>query len=281
MIAMIPALGASLLGCLLMRSPWQVELAPGPPPEALSGAGKRGVSFHTTYQGLVAAASYRMRGKEVEITWFREFGGESPARALQVEPLSFWPTEVCAFGPNRICVSGKTVAGKTRIELWEFSASEVFDDAQRDARTGNGSYPKTHVPVATRRELYEASAPGRMLVRSMFRNHGRPEALLVQFDDSKDLCALDITTGAVTTVLSSLDEPRLSADYRDRWSFDHLDRGYLYLLCTNHNANGVPEALILVDANRDGVLEPSATQLLAGSELQTVFGNPERIVERF
>ena len=108
---------------------------PGPPPLELQGTGKRSPLVELSYLDVEGAVGYGMTDKEIRLRWRRDFSyladpqyppvrsGEGWYVSSQAESVGFWPTEVCGFGENRICVAGKTTTGKTRIQLWEFDAT--------------------------------------------------------------------------------------------------------------------------------------------------------------
>jgi len=196
--------------------------------------------------------------------------------SLQTEQVPFWPTEICGAGPNRICVAGKTVKGKTRIQLWEFSATEVLEDPFQDPQTGQWIYPETYLPIETKTQLYHDAQPGKGLVRTMLRNHGSTNEVFVQFEDSRDLYALNLDTHALDLRLSANAQPALLQDNADRFASDHLFYGLLYLFCS-----GAEETLILVDADTDGQLDQSETMLLDAEEWAQVFEDQSAFVEVF
>ena len=66
-------------------------------------------------------------------------------------------------------------------------------------------------------------------------------------------------------------EARLAHDYRDSDSWNHADRGYLYCLARGTTEAGLPECLLLVDSDRNGQLDPSATLHLVGDEWKQTF----------
>jgi len=231
----------------------------GPPSDSLDGLNKRGVTFKTTYAGLEGSLSYDMLEKRIHLRWYRDFPDGTHSRSSQDEGLTYWPTEICAFGPDKVCIAGKDSKGKTVIRVWEFSTADALEDPHIDPGTGERVYPPTHIPVGSTTTLYEADVPGKRLVRTMFKNHGAPNSLLVQFEDSRDFYRLDAATGTLTMALSATVEPRLHHAFHDRWDMNDVNRGYLYMLCQTRGENGMPESLILIDTARTGNLNPSAT----------------------
>ena len=226
----------------------------------------------TTYDGLQAGVGYDLLNRVAKINWYRDFYEfDKRAITIQKEPTSIWPTEVCAFGSNRLCVAGQDVKGRTVIRLWQFSSSENLEDSYIDQATGNRVFPDTFIPVDSDITLYKGNAPGKRLVRTMFKNYGSPDKLFVQFNDSRDLYQLDVVTLALTSVLSSTTDARLAHDYRDCDSWNHLNHGYLYCFAQGTTDAGLPECLILVDSDRNGQLDLSATMYLVGDEWKQTF----------
>jgi len=250
-----------------------------PPPTRLSNGDHRGTGVPTSYPGLSAAVTYDLQGRKLDITWFREFGLAYPQKSFQSEALDFWPTEACEAGSNKLCVAGKNSKGQTLVHLWEFSATEMLDPSTIHPKTGETIYPDTYVPVVQKGPLYEGDVAGKRLVRTMFHNHGAPGTVFVLFDDSRDLYRLDLSTTALTLVLSSSAEPRLLHDYRDHFASNHLDRGFLYLLNLDSNEEGRPETLILVDPLRNGQLDSAATLFPTYDEWCTLFADQTRFHE--
>jgi hypothetical protein len=261
-----------------------------PPPAHLAGLEKRGVAVQVSYSGVEGSLAYSMSGKNVTIWWRRDFSSylpeiQSPPAlsdggfvSSQEMPVPYWPTEVCWFGENRVCVAGKTGLGKTRIELWEFAPSEELGEPYQD-EGGTWHYPDTTIPIVSTQTLYEGNQAGKKLVRLMLANIANPQKLFVQFDDVRDLRELDIVTGQFTTVLTTTEQPMLSAGFVDRWSADH-DEGHLYCL-RGQASTGI---LMLIDTDRNGTLDPAALRLLTGDQWYAGavdFSNPDLYIENY
>jgi len=238
------------------------------PPAELERTGLRAQGFPVGYEDVVGGVEYHMNDRKVTIWWARDHSSYLPDETLsfegtrmssQTESIGFWPTEVCGFGVDRICVAGKTSKGKTRIQLWTFDTSEPLPDPYVDS-SGKRRYPSVYVPIASKTTLYEGSETGKNLVRVMFRNHGAPESLFVQFHDTRDLRQLNAATGEWSTVVTVAQEPFLNSGHEDRWSAHHA-LGYMYAIMRHGG-----DMLILFDSNLDGVLDPEATRHVTSSE---------------
>lgn len=236
---------------------------------------------HGDVEGLVLA---RYGAGAIEFFWVRDFSAWMPDPSLspvgtrvstQEEPAGFWPTDVCGFGTDRVCVAGNTPAG-ARIDLWTLDTRAELAEPRRDA-SGRMRYPATRIPVLSKVVLVDARQDlGR--VRCMFRDHGAPDVLFVQFDAQRDLRALDTRTGEWTTAVTVAQEPLLNATLEDRWS-DHHGLGYLYAFATPDD-----RLLLLFDSDLDGALDLADTRRLEGSEWSfgpVDFSDPAGYVEYF
>lgn len=247
----------------------QSAAAPGmPPPLRLQGVDKRAARLLTGYPTIEGGVLYGMNAKKVTIYWRRDFSSHLPDPlslsedggfvSIQEEPTGFWPTEVCAFGVDRICVAGKTTQGMTRIQLWTLDSSALLEEPTVDG-AGMKRYPEAFLPVLSKIDLYHESDPEKQLVRTLFRNHGRPTQLFVQFDGVRDIWTLDTATNSWTRVLTSTAQPHLVTETTDRWSAHH-STGYFYAFSTKAGT------LLLFDHDFDGAFDPSNTLYLTGNQ---------------
>lgn len=243
----------------------------GPPPLELDSPGKRPARVFVSLPGIEGGVSYALREKKVRITWRRDFSAYLPEPnvppslsldggfpSIQEESVGFWPTEVCGFGPDRIAVAGQTIRGTATIQLWSFDTQTPLGDPYTDP-SGRLRFPETFLPVSSKVTLLNGPAPGNDLVRTMWRNHGDPESLFVQFHGSRDVYRLDTVSGALSLAVSTAQVPQLSLDNEDRWSAHH-QLGYFYALAS---ANGT---LLLFDSDLDGGLDLGDTRYLTGSQ---------------
>jgi hypothetical protein len=243
--------------------------APGtPPPLRLAGVEKRTPRIITGHADVEGGAIYGMTSKTVTFYWRRDFSSHLPDPltlssdggfvSVQEESMGFWPTEVCGFGTDKVCVAGKTSAGKTRIQVWTLDSSATLEDPYIDSE-GVKKYPETFLPVTTKVDVYHDSQAGKQLVRAMFRNHGSPTKLFVQFDDVRDLWTLDTTTGTWTKVLTTAQQVHLLDESLDRWSAHH-GTGYFYAFSTSAGT------LLLFDQDLDGALDSAHAKYLTGNQ---------------
>jgi len=257
----------------LLTASLGAQEAVGPPPRELAGSVEGGAHVMTSFAsgiegvaGVEGAVTYDMLERTVVLHWWRNFPAQQRREgSTQVEHLSLWPTAVCSFGTDRVCVAGKDPRGQTVIQSWRFSTSEVFEPASAQS-TGELFFPDTLIPVASTTTVYEGDVPGHRLVRALFANHGAPDKLFVQFHDSRDLYELDTATHALSLKVSSASDPRLARSFDGSYTWNHLQRGYLYCMGMEVNENGAPESLIFVDANRDGTLDLANTLYLVGGD---------------
>ena len=269
--AISPTAAALALSCV-STAQVAVPLPPSPPPIEFEASSKRPSAIQTSYEDLGGAVEYSMRRKLVHLTWRRDFSSYLPETthppsltpdggfvSLQDEPVGFWPTEVCGFGEDRVCVAGKTSKGKTRIEVWTFNTDETLDDPFQ-VPPGVFKYPDTFLTIESKETVYNDARPGRMLVRTMFRNHGNPDSLFVQFGDERELYELDTISGALSVVVSLQQEPLLANDFHDRWSAHHT-LGYMYAVSFTGG-----DALLLFDSNFDGTLDLPDRRFLTGDD---------------
>lgn len=248
-----------------------------PPPAALLAGTRRRVNVETWFDSpgakISGSATYDMEGRRVNIQWARRFMDVVKV-SEQSFATTFFPTELCVFRDG-LCVAGKRgVSGYTVIEVWEFGPQEL-PDAYVDPSTGATVHPDTELFPTDKFTIYDEKTPGRKLVRFMFRNAGSPIHLLVQFWDSKDLYEIDTTTGEFERIMT-VDplagdceyQPELADTYyNDRWSADMLTFGYVYFLFDDGNGpTTFPKALMLVDADRDGVLDSGGSMVLGHEE---------------
>lgn len=244
-----------------------------PPPAELDVGEKRGSAVEVSYEGLHGSVTYAMAEKLVRFYWRRDFSDYLPEVAsppqlsidglftsIQEENSVFWPTEVCGFGENRICVAGKAAIGTTRIQIWTLAADADLGTPYVD-NNGVVQYPRNSISIQAKSTIYEGDQAGKRLVRALLRNHGSPVDLFVQFHDSSDLYRLNSSTGQLTLVLAATQEPLLQSGFIDRWSAHH-SLGYMYNLI----APGALGTLVLFDVDLDGVLDLGSTRRLVGDE---------------
>jgi len=259
----------------------------GPPPQPLAGVGKAEARLSFPSSDLRGEAVYHMAERQVAITWIVTYTPGAPSdphRSLQSEPTGYWPTEVCGAGPGRLAVAGKDPrTGHTIVEVWTFTPPDPLPASSTDPASGQVVYPTIRLPILSREVVLDGSTKGRGLVRAMFPNHVVRDELLVLFQDSRDLYALDTETGSLALVLSSTPgggaphEPALASDYVNRWSARHAIQGDCYFLSPEGD-RGL-DLLALFDHDLDGVIEEHRT--LTREEFRSLGLADGRQVERY
>jgi hypothetical protein len=259
----IALLGVVLAVLLLSALPERaVERAQAPPPPA---AGVHmGIPPREIWQGgphprwsTTVASGHTLHVELSVHTWFRaielRWSCAGSAGVAQVVTLPYWPTDAIGLTDDEIVVAGKLRDGETVIETIGIAApTQVLDATTRD-RMWVAS------PVGARDYVYcEATATRDMVVwlRSMKRDAAD---LLVHFYDSGDVYRLRLATGELTLQASStpgrgaLHVPELADIYREVWGGDHRSLGHVYVL----NEYGSPDAVVLIDGDRDGDIDGS------------------------
>ncbi len=256
-------LGLTSITLAVLEPPRQVS----PPPQPLAGIDKEKAKLTFSSSMVDGEVEYFMTEKSISIEWavtYSPGGPSDPHLSVQTEATRFWPTEVSGAGPGKLAVAGKDArTGNTVIEIWEFTLPSPFPAPYVDPASGETVYPQIHIPVTSRKVVFDEQTAGKSLVWALFSHHALKDHLLVQFWDSRDLYTLDIETGSLTLLLSPSpnqgvpQEPNLANDYVDRWSANHTTHGYVYFFSPKGN-KGL-DLLALFDRDRDGQIEEHRT----------------------
>lgn len=231
-------------------------------------------SLTTGHPAVDCRVDYDLAAKKVLITWVAK-DYDNAIAALQEEAVSYWPTYVSAYGDRQLLVSGKRSSrgrDRTVIELWTFGSIQQPPLAEGVPGSPRLYFQPFSVPVLSRELVYDAADTGRDLVRFTFRQHGTPSKILVLFGDSNDLYSVDTGSGSYAPILSSSSgaveqQPALANPYRSGWSAEHLSYGYIYYMHTEFNGpDGAVPGLVLIDSNKDGVLDPGSSRTLTVDE---------------
>lgn len=234
------------------------------------GAGN-GVELRTTHPALAAGVSYDEAGRLLEIHW-RIASGETFRMVTQRERLSWWPTEVSAAGPNRLCVAMRDKDLNTILEDWEFGVEAALAGKPPDPTTPDPT-KGLHIPVVRKEVVFSGKVPGKDGVKVLFPDLAHPGSVLVLFEDSRDLYRLDLGTKVLTRLLSAADEPRLREPIVDRRPADHDQLGYVYFLQLADSATRGYGTLVLVDPLRNGELPLAAIRGPDDDEWGRLFGD--------
>jgi hypothetical protein len=244
-----------LAACALVEPQWSPHA--GEPPHQLVEMDEWEIlSFQ---RGEIAGrAQYRLSAKSIEIDWTHQPSG---ARASQTVTLSYWPTSLCSLhDKNTLVVGGKRpITHTTTIETMKINQPIVLESFPE----GTSKVLLQPVPVGEIDVVYDSAVQGRDMTVSILRNLGRTGHVFVQFEDSKDVYDLDVSSGpAVLQLVASptsqdapVYQPALSKLSDVVWEADHIPTGYVYFYDPRGNSPGF--ATYLVDRDRDGDLDDS------------------------
>lgn len=247
---------------------------------------------HIAGTAIQGTASYSIANQSVSFSWAWETNGPRPKQhSTQVESLSFWPTDVVSVSPGKVAVAGRRNNGNTVVELWEFGRSKI-PKATVDA-AGNWEYPELDIKISARKTIYDAAVPGRTLIRSLLARRVSDSTLeasvLAIFDDSSELWQLDLRQDG-TTSASRLYSPiagsgvpqiaGLSCFCASHWSANHPIYGYVHVLTNEPNTPDQCATIVLVDRNRDGVIDPEGVFTPDKALWESMrFGHAEEYIE--
>jgi hypothetical protein len=230
-----------------------------PPPSNLVGP-MSGALFYKSTDGVFHARAFiDVDNKSVRITSYKITTPGQPEKQTQIIKVRYWPTSIAELSNGTLCVAGKGPRnGNTIVETWAFDPP---------AQTGT-SWKAASLRAID--EVYNELAAGRDVVESMIPLWGGPAAaLLVKFNDSKDVYSLTLT-GAYALVASPLFHqgvvyaPFLStAD--GAWGGELVNGGFIYSFFLKEVPD--PQAssmLLLEDSNKDGVIDGSV--ILTGAQ---------------
>ena len=282
-----------LLGIATAASPFQAS-QPTPdyaPSARFSGEHKVRKVIISDAQ-IQGTANYSVANQSVSFSWAWETNGPRPKQqSTQVESLSFWPTDVVSVSPGKVAVAGRRNNGNTVVELWEFGRSKI-PKATVDA-AGNWEYPELDIKISARKIIYDAAVPGRTLIRSLLARRVSDSTLeasvLASFDDSSELWQLDLRQDG-TTSASRLYSPiagsgvpqiaGLSCFCASHWSANHPIYGYVHVLTNEPNTPDQCATIVLVDRNRDGVIDPDGVFTPDNALWESMrFGHAEEYIE--
>jgi hypothetical protein len=248
---------ALVLGSVLLAVPQTAQEASHAEPMLLGagfdGAHKRWVPLRTSRPDLSGSLGYDRGRRQLVVQWGRDTADGEPRVSTQSFALGFRPTEVTGYGIDRLCVAGTSESGAvTIIELWELAGGADLAAPVVDPDSGLTIYPPTERAIVSKRRFYQANVAGRRVVRAMFDHCGAPDFLLVQFDDSRDLCRVDPRSGTTELLVSAQSEPLLARDYHDRVALAHPTFGFLYAFVAVER--GRTKVALFSDPERNGVL---------------------------
>ena len=179
-------------------------------------------------------------------------------------PTAFWPTAVAPIDDDEIVIAGKSQRGDTVIQRRRFTQAYVLEESL----PGGGGETYQFFPPQQEQitEVFRENDTNYDMVTGMFPvrvgSHSNPATkIFVQFWSSRDLYELDLSTGAYSMVLSAAAQPALNGVYDAFTVREHVTQGMFYLFRRLEWVAPGEEVpiLVLVDVNRDGVLDSSFT----------------------
>jgi hypothetical protein len=260
-VAVAVLIGSVGFGLGAMFDNWQL------PPRPITNPGQRppsprgGEYFYvdsTSGDRVGVGARCRTYSKKVEVEWTLPAADPSdpPQMAFQDLAVRYWPSNLLYLGDSKLAVAGKNVLdGSTVLEIWKFEAPK------------GGATSLTAGSRSTVAEVFSTTAYGPVV--GMWEHAGASTSILVQFDGSFEIAAVDTTTGSINLVLSPTitigglpAEPMLTAGWHRAYGpRDHSSLGYIYgftnetdVLFDNDDDVTVSK-LIMVDSDRDGSID--------------------------
>ena len=202
----------------------------------------------------------------------RALGNNVVQTGAQTVVVRYYPTAACVVDNDSIVVAGVDSTGETVIEVWALVWPSPMPTVQTNIQTGLKSVAVAMPSVGSKTRIYDASVPGRNIARNlcgMRRQTDQAAAALVQFYDSTDIYAANLTTGALSLVASASSAPTtlgpiadLGVDSVSRiWCGDKISQGYVYVLRRGSPnvsftwGGTVPNILVLIDADRNGAID--------------------------
>jgi hypothetical protein len=206
--------------------------------------------------------------RRIEVEWryspSATFLFEDSVRQSQTRSTTYWPTAVEVIGSDRILVAGKDPeTGATLIETWTLRAPK-FEVPPPTPELW--PQPDLAAEVAL---VHRSATADRDIVRAMLAVRGKPSSVFVHFYDSRDLYEFDWSAPQkpMSLVLSAKSQPLLSTDgWNSCWGGDHKTHGFVYVFAELDCVPTVP-SLVLVDSNRDGVVDSHGMDLAKFHEL--------------
>jgi len=159
-----------------------------------------------------------------------------------------------------VLVAGKNRrTGATIIEVWTLNPPSL------SPASAPGT-PPTLIPgsVADINPVYSGNEAGKLVVRKAMRHRGVPGGAIIQFDDSRDIYALNTATAAMTPIaspdatraasLGCLHAPPLSQADR-AGSGELVKGGYVYEFGVSGLSRETPSILHFLDRVKNGTIE--------------------------
>lgn len=193
---------------------------------------------------------YAYAGLEPRLTEHRSF------------TVDFWPS-ACNAGPaHTTYVVGRGLADEGFVaEVWRFETPSVVPGLR--ASGGGETSPRIEMGARTSVARVHEIAVSGGIPRAVVQLAGStPEAFLVYFDRSRQLCSVDARSGSLRVVVSptavegALVEPGLLADWSSFSVREHVTDGYVTVARqgTDVGSEGA-SILLLVDSDEDGALD--------------------------
>jgi hypothetical protein len=233
-----------------------------PSRDFISPGGATGV-YHSSDNLLHMSVLYFPQDPQIYlISIHTELAG---ARKMQsIIKTSFWPTCVRPISNGVVLVAGKNRrTGATVIEVWTLSPPTL-------SAASTPSTPPTLNPgsIADINPVYSGNEAGKLLVRKAMPHRGVPGGAIIQFDDSRDLYALNTVTAAMTPIaspdatraasLGCFHAPILSQKLA-AGSGELVQGGYVYEFRVQGLPSGTPSTVHFLDSDKNGTIDELRT----------------------
>jgi hypothetical protein len=177
---------------------------------------------------------------------------------------SFWPTCVRPIANGMVLVAGKNRrSGATVIEVWTMNPPTLFP-----ASTPGGQPTLVPGSIADINPVYSGNEAGKLLVRQALPHRGVPGGAIIQFDDSRDLYALNTASGVMTPIASPdatraasqgcFHAPLLSQTTGGA-AAELVQSGYVYEFRIRGAANNIPSRVQFFDSDKNGSIDAMHT----------------------
>jgi len=286
--ALLAVLGASSTGPQNPPvDPVLHDTFPEPGDLQLLGAEKGSVLLRTNAPEVEGRLTYDTTTRRIDIAWLYEVSGlidgdllsdPTKARSRQSLALEFWPTEVISAGPLRIVAAGLNGRGNHLLQVIELEPLERLPSLAIDPTTSEKRIPNVQLEVASRETPLRSAVGAGRFIGHMWWNRGAADRVFVQYQDTREVCEVDLTTGDVVKQVavkpgtagadpSALVVPDLARFHLAAGDGDHIAKGYVYWLYSPNATTGT--YVLLEDTDRDGVIDQASSRTDWPSEFAT------------
>lgn len=215
--------------------------------------------------GLTGKVKISTVGRSLDIHWAFSVGGVRKF-AYQKFPLDYWPT-AAVFHKGALIVAGRPISnGKTKIERWTLSypplptSGSIYDATVQVEIL----YNKLSIGTAGRTSVYVMS--------KLLGNTNPKGALLLQFEESKDLYQFDMDSKTLTLKYTSTQVPSLKEKRIDHIFIAEVPGlGFIYRFSGDPNGDDV-EMPLFIDSGKTGVIDNFDS--MTGATFIMAYGTP-------